>query len=360
MQWYGYDVQTWQLLWGPTDRYESDWGYYNGYTGRIGAYGRIYTAGYDGTVRSYDIKTGELMWDYYAGNAGFETPYGTWPFYGGLTIADGKVFAATGEHSPGTPLWKGEKLHVMDALTGEALWNISGWYQANSIAAADGKLIALNGYDNQIYCFSKGPSATTVSAPQTVIPKDTGILLTGTVTDQSSGAKQLIEDGKFSIVPAISDASMSTWMEYLYMQKPKPENATGVTVKLTAYDPNGNSQDIGSTTTDTNGKYALTWTPTLEGMYYVVASFGGSNSYGGSQDTAYFAVGPAAAAPAPTATPTPTPTLAPTATPVPTASPSPAPTPPGTGLGTEYYIAIAAVVIIGAVAAVAVILRRRK
>ncbi|MGF3522957.1 MAG: hypothetical protein ACQXXJ_07660, partial [Candidatus Bathyarchaeia archaeon] len=225
------------------------------------------------------------------------------------------------EHSPSQPLYRGGKLVAIDAETGKGLWNISGWMRDPAIA--DGYLVTLNSYDNQIYCFGKGPSAITVSAPQTEVPKGTSVLLTGTVTDQSAGAKQLVQSGKFSAVPAVADESMSAFMEYIYMQKPKPADVKGVTVKLTAIDPNGNFQNIGTTVADANGKYGITWVPPVEGTYHVTATFEGSDSYYRSEDTTYFVVGPAPS-PIPTSTPTASqsPTTAPTVAPTPTVSPS--------------------------------------
>ena len=295
MQWYGYDIRTGQLLWGPTESYDNDWGYYSGYTGRMGAYSKLYSSGYDGKLRAYNIQTGEFLWEYYSGNAGMDTPYGTWPFYGGLTIADGKVIAATGEHSPGTPLWKGEKLHVIDAESGEGLWAISGWYQGNSITVADGKILALNGYDNQIYCFGKGPSATTVSAPNAGVIVGEGITITGTVTDQSAGSPG---------VACVSDDSMSSWMEYIHMQKPHPADAVGVEVIIDIIDANGNYFNIGTATSDLDGNFALGWAPEIPGLFQVIATFAGSESYASSYATTYVHVNEA---PQPTAPPGATP-----------------------------------------------------
>ena len=68
-------------------------------------------------------------------------------------------------------------------------------------------------------------------------------------------------------------------MEYLYMQSPKPTNATGVPVTLSYVDPNNNYYVIGTTTTDANGQYAYTFTPDIPGTYTITATFGGSNSY---------------------------------------------------------------------------------
>ena len=66
-------------------------------------------------------------------------------------------------------------------------------------------------------------------------------------------------------VPAVSDASMSSWMEYVYMQKPKPTNATGVPVTLSVIDSNGNYRHIGTTTSDASGMFGFTWTPDISG-----------------------------------------------------------------------------------------------
>jgi hypothetical protein len=85
------------------------------------------------------------------------------------------------------------------------------------MAIADGYMVTFNGYDNRIYCFGKGQTATTVEASPKVAPEKSTILLEGTVTDQSPGAEG---------TQAISDDDMTAWMEYLYMQQTKP-NARG-------------------------------------------------------------------------------------------------------------------------------------
>jgi hypothetical protein len=79
-------------------------------------------------------------------------------------------------------------------------------------------------------------------------------------------------------------------MEYLYMQKPKPADVKGVQVKLTAIDPNGNFQDIGTANSDELGNYAISWTPPVQGTYTVRATFAGSESYFSSQAGTSFVV----------------------------------------------------------------------
>jgi hypothetical protein len=95
-------------------------------------------------------------------------------------------------------------------------------------------------------------------------------------------------------------------MAYLYMQQPKPTNATGVTVTLTAIDSNGNLITLGQATSDDTGKYAFPWTtPTVPGLYKVTATFSGTNSYYSSSAETDFIVtsGPTSTV-APTAIPT--------------------------------------------------------
>ena len=150
---------------------------------------------------------------------------------------------------------------------------------------------------------------------------------------------------------------MADWMEYLYMQKPIPANATGVNVKLTAIDPNNNNIDIATVSSDMSGYYYYKWTPELEGSYKIVASFEGSNSYWPSY--AETAVG-IDASPSAQPTTTPTPTQTPAISPTPITTPSPAIVNPESSTNAMIYIAVAAVVVIAVIAAIAVFLRKRK
>jgi hypothetical protein len=95
---------------------------------------------------------------------------------------------------------------------------------------------------------------------------------------------------------------MDAWMEYIFHDRPKPADATGVPVKLHAIDPNGNYVPIGTVTSDLTGVYGLKFTPQVPGTYQIVANFEGSNSYGPSTAQTYMAVGEAPATPVPTST----------------------------------------------------------
>jgi hypothetical protein len=342
---HGYSIKTGEEIW-ESDPVPMGWGLFN--QGLQLAYGMLYWASYDGHLRAYDSSNGNLIWDYYMGNAGFENAYGTLPTYG-FTIADHKIYITNDEHSPDAIPWRGGKLTVLNTTSGDLLWSIDGRLRHTTIA--DGIATAFNLYDNQAYTFGKGPSKTTVSAPQTAITVGSSIVIQGTVTDQTPASKD---------TPAISDESMGAWMAYLHMQKPIPTNATGVPVKLSYIDPNGNSYDIAAVTSDMSGLFSQVFTPTIAGKYTIIATFEGSNSYDSSYaETAIVAV--TAPSASPTVAPTTAPTVAPTSIPTPTPPVTPSPVPEPKGFPTtELYIAIAAVVIIIAVAAVAVVLRKRK
>jgi outer membrane protein assembly factor BamB len=283
MQWAGFDIYTGKQLW-TTEPYDNAFGMYT--MGPYGiAYGKLFAAGYDGMVHCYDIKTGETLWTYSSGSSGLETPYGSWPFCDSLVIADGKVFATNGEHSPSMALWRGEKLHVINAETGEPVWNVLGWMDYPTIA--DGYVVTFNGYDGRLYTFGKGQTETTVNSPDIGVPLGSSVMIRGTVTDQSPGATGS---------PAIADEYMSQWMEYLYMDQPMPTDAKGVTVTLDAIDPNGNYISIGKATSDMNGFYSYKWTPEHEGKYTIIATFEGSESYWSSYAETAIGVDPAPSA----------------------------------------------------------------
>jgi len=94
-------------------------------------------------------------------------------------------------------------------------------------------------------------------------------------------------------------------MQYVYDQQPEPTTFTGVTVTLTAIDPNGNFVTLGTATTDSSGLYHLTWTPpSIAGTYLVTATFAGNNGYYGSSAQTTMIV---QNAPSATAAPTPAP-----------------------------------------------------
>jgi hypothetical protein len=294
---WGYSLETGQLLWGPSAP-EPAMNYY-GTAEMYGMDDNIYQGlqisyGYAGLLLAYNVTTGKIVWNYTASNQGFESPYGGYPISVSC-IADGKLYLTSNEHSPTQPLWRGSDIRCINATDGTEIWKILNWGQqqtgAGMTVVADGFIVSLNLYDAQIYCYGKGPSATTVSASPEITVHGSSVLIKGSVTDQCVGAKKIAEKVGFTKgVPAVSDASQEAWMEWLYAQQGKPTDATGVDVSLDTVDPNGNYVHIATVTSDLTGAYGYKWTPEVPGTYQIIATFAGSAAYYGSYAQTYAGV----------------------------------------------------------------------
>jgi outer membrane protein assembly factor BamB len=308
----GYSLTDGNHVWGPVEPM-NDYIYFRNYPAV--AYGMVYMTGYGGILYCYNITNGDLLWTYGNGGpgnstfAGLETSYGTYP-YNIDVIADGKLYLGTTEHSPNSPLYKDAKYRCLNATDGTEIWTLMGWatgMDATYDRVASGFFVFLNIYDMKIYSVGKGPSATTVEAPMTAIPFGDSLTVRGTVMDIAAGTQQNEQAARFPDgVPAVSDASMGEWMEYVYMQKPRPTDTVGVNVTLSVLDSNGNYRNIGTVTSNAEGFFHYTWTPDIPGDFEVYASFEGSESYWPSHAvTAFNVMNPPESTPAPTPTPAP-------------------------------------------------------
>jgi len=315
-QHHGYSIDNGDLLWDETtnpQEFNPNLRPMQGYAVREGvmAYGILYVSGYGGEILAYSTLNGTILWKFNQTDIMKYTtgiPWGLQPLHVGA-MADGMVFAFAGEHSPGTPLYPGYRNFAVNATTGEKVWDIFGWSSSGlgtsiaPVAIADGYLAMYNCYDGQIYSIGKGPSVTTVTASPKVSVYGHSVLVEGTVMDIAAGTRQNEQAARFpNGVPAVDDESMTPWMEYVYQQKPKPANATGVEVVVSVFDPNSNIYEVGRTTSETDGTYKLMFTPEVPGEYTIIASFDGSESYWPS--SAVTAIG---VEDAPAATPEPTP-----------------------------------------------------
>jgi hypothetical protein len=348
MQWAGYNLDTGEMIWGPTPS-QTTWDYY-GYPGTTTlpgsvAYGKLYCSSFGGICYCYDELTGKLLWTYGNGGAGNSTWAGLTVFYGVYptmiqAIGNGVVYLATDEHTIPNPLYKGCTIRAINATTGQEIWQLSDYPSewstpGTAFVIADGFIACMNGLDNNIYSIGRGPSATTVTASPKVSTFGGNVVIEGTVMDTSTGTKQAQQAADFPDgVPCASDASMKDWMGYVYQQKPLPNNFTGVTVTLEVLDSNNNYRSIGSATTDASGSYSLVWTPDIPGKFIVVATFAGTNGYWSSYSETAFDI-----LEAPPASPTPTPLALPP---------------------TETYFAVSTIAIIIAIAIVGILLLRKK
>jgi hypothetical protein len=322
-----FDLDTMQQLWESAP--EDQWNFYG--MSRSIYEGKLLGYGYSGVLIAYNITTGKVLWNWTSGTVGFEGYYQNTPL-SLACIADGKIYLYSTEHSPSMPLRRDAYLWCVDTETGDLLWKIQCW--ANNPAIADGYIVTLDSFDNQIYCFGKGPSATTVSASPEISVHGSSVLVKGTVTDQCAGAQKLAQTlGFVDGVPAIADEDQESWMEYLYQQRPIPGNAKGVEVSLDAIDPNSNFVHIDTVTSDMSGMFSHMFIPDVPGKYTIIATFAGSKSYGASYAETAIGVDEA---------------------PPPTAPPQPIVFPP-----IETYFIYATVVLLIAIAIVGILLLRK-
>ena len=178
------------------------------------------------------------------------------------------------------PLFHDAKQLAINITDGSLVWSLLAFDVTSAPAISDGVMTTLNAYDNQLYAWGKGPTTTTVTAPDLGVTTATPITIRGTITDDSAGSRQEAVAANFpNGLPCVSDDSMSRFMEAVYQQQTMPTNVTGVPIAISVVDSNGNNRVIGTTTSNAFGTYSLTWTPDISGDYTVIAIFAGSQSY---------------------------------------------------------------------------------
>lgn len=356
---YGYSLEDGQHLWGPVQLGGNAWSHIQ--RAGIIAYGRVYIIDYGGYVNALSLRTGVIEWTFHRGSAGYDTPYGINNLWYNFAVADEKLILTEGAmYNP--PLHPAKTLAV-NTTSGELVWSLLSYAGRIPPAIADSHLVLWNSFDCQIYTLGKGQTETSVVASPKVAVQGSSVIIEGTVMDESPGTKDSNRQARFPKgVPAVSEDSMSSWMEYVYMQQIKPTNVSGVPVKIFVTGPDDNTEHIITVTSNADGLFGYQWRPIQEGLYTIKAVFDGSESYWSSTASTMIAVDSAAIVPVqPTATPTQPsePTITPNPTSTITISPTPAPQPQA-GIPTETLLIIAtAVVIIAVVAAIAVLLRKR-
>jgi outer membrane protein assembly factor BamB len=296
-KYYGFSANTGNFMWETkqSEIYSNAWDATSGQRVRALAYGTFFSASVGGVVCAYNDTTGELLWTYNSTDTLHQNLYGNnwWTVI--TFITDGKVYIGNMDHSPIDPKWRGAPFACINATTGELIWRIDGAFRqtfwGGRAVIGDSIMVTQDTYNQQIYAVGKGPSAITVTAPDTSTNAGTPVVIKGTVTDVSPGTESEALKLRFpNGVPAMSDESQSDWMLYVYKQLASPAHATGVQVDLTAVDSNNNVVGIGSTTSDSYGNFGFSWKPTTAGTYQIIATFKGSRSYYGATSTTYLTV----------------------------------------------------------------------
>jgi hypothetical protein len=305
----GFSTETGKYIWGPTEsqNYLDYLGHQSGM-----AYGRYFSQGMSGILYCYNATTGDLMWTYEADDPYNQVLWSNQWHIRPILIADGKIYMGTTEHSPVDPLTRGGPFCAVDIETGEEVFRADGLFRQTEWGGraiiGDSIIATMDTYDLQVYGIGKGPTQTTVSAPDNGVPYGTSVMIRGTVKDVSPGTNSIGLSLRFpSGVSAVSDENQSAWMLYVYKQfEYKPhETWIGVPVTLYVVDSNMNAREIGTATTSAeNGAFAFAWTPDIPGTYYLYAEFKGSKAYYGSHaETAFVVDEPAEATPPPTESP---------------------------------------------------------
>ncbi len=295
-QFWAYSIDNGNLVWGPTPQqhYLDIFAMYPQIK-----YGLLYSNGMSGIMYAYDAKTGQQAWNYTYKDPWSETLWSDyWSSLRPRIIADGKIYLGQSEHSVNQPQPRGAPFVCINATTGEEIWSIAGMLRqtdwGGSAVMGDSIIATMDTYNQMIYAVGKGPSAMTVAAPDAGVQHGTSVTIKGTVTDISPGTDDESIKLRFpNGVAAVSDASVSDWMLYVYKQFTRPTNASGVDVVVSVVDANGNYRDIGTTTSSSDGFYSLSWMPDIPGEYKVYAHFDGSASYYPSHAETAFTVDPA-------------------------------------------------------------------
>jgi outer membrane protein assembly factor BamB len=131
---YCFNATNGQILWTYTPDTE---GYFT--TGCAVAYGTVYELNKDGYLYAIDVETGNPLWKY----PGPATTL--WP--GFPTVADGKVYATTGEVARYGGMVGTSEFACLDAYTGRLIWKlpIEALAPRESVAVAYGNLYIIPG-----------------------------------------------------------------------------------------------------------------------------------------------------------------------------------------------------------------------
>ena len=242
-----YSIKTGAQLWETPSFADSPWATtWSVYNTETNDLNNMYIAFPDGMVRAYSLTDGHLIWTS-TPILSNEYPNNALPFVcTGMVMEGGKIYTYGG-YSTGyqiEPVPRFAVIECINASNGATIF--AGDSGVMPCAAANGYVYGTSQYDGKLYCIGKGPTSTTVAAQQQV---GGSVLIQGSILDNSPASSSSTLRAMYpNGVPAISDADMSIWMDYLHMQNAtllnNPPNCNGVPVTLTAVDPNGNTMTL--------------------------------------------------------------------------------------------------------------------
>ena len=114
-KWWTYSLSTGELLW--TSSPEGQFNYYgislNVYDGKLLTYGNM------GILIAYNIKTGEVLWNWTAPSYGLGETYWQYTPLSLGCICDGKIYLYTSEHSVNSPIRRDAHVWCVNLETGK-------------------------------------------------------------------------------------------------------------------------------------------------------------------------------------------------------------------------------------------------
>ena len=141
-QFYCFNATTGEVLWVFNPN--TEFGHWC--CGGAAAYGRVYHLNKDGYLYALDMNDGQPLWKYKCPSFLF---FPGWP-----VVADGKVYATTGQKAttdPYTGEYSVSEFVCLDAFSGELLWKlpIEAYAPSESTAIAYGNLYLIPGFINE-------------------------------------------------------------------------------------------------------------------------------------------------------------------------------------------------------------------
>jgi outer membrane protein assembly factor BamB len=132
---YSFNATNGEILW--TFNADTEEGYFC--VGPAVAYGMVYELNRDGYLYALDAETGEVVWKY-------KGP-GPLVFPGSPVVAEGKIYATTGQEMSYTADESNSEFACLDAFTGKLIWKlpVEAFAPRESIAVAYGNLYLIPG-----------------------------------------------------------------------------------------------------------------------------------------------------------------------------------------------------------------------
>ncbi|MCL2135139.1 MAG: PQQ-binding-like beta-propeller repeat protein [Candidatus Bathyarchaeota archaeon] len=295
-----FSLETGRLLWESEPQMFADsWGgaTSNSSPEKVIVDGKLIEGSGSGILYCYNATTGAIDWTYENKDEYMESYHRENWWIVPCFVSDGKIYCGYQVHSSQVPLPRGAPFFAIDIETGNPVWKIDGAFRqlawGGRAIIGDSIIATIDSYDSQVYAVGKGPIEMTVASSDAVATAGNTVLISGTVMDISPGTQQSNVQFRFSKgVPAVSDESMSEWMLHVYKHFERPKETVGVDVTVFAKSTTGEEINIGTTTSDDSGRYAITWAVPEDatGTWNIYAYFGGSGAYYGSSAKSEMAV----------------------------------------------------------------------